>query len=107
MKRVANALRPKTGTDTVHVPAPACMFSNGLPLPFAGDSVSSEPDADVGDAPCVVGPEAWAVDGVSVGLVLPPTVDVMVAPVLMPVGPMTMGTMICSVLPSPSVVVFV
>jgi hypothetical protein len=90
------------------------MFSNGLPLPFAGDLVSSEPDADVEDVPGA-GPEAWAVelgdaavdDDISVEPILPPTVDVMVEPVLMAVGPITIGTMTCNVLPSLSVVVFV
>jgi hypothetical protein len=115
-KNTASAPRPNSGIDTVYLPAPACMFSNGLPLPFAGLFVSSEPDADVEEAPCDgAAPEAWAIelgdasvdDGVPVELMSSPRVDVMVDPVLMSVGPSTIGTMICSVLPSLSVVIFV
>jgi hypothetical protein len=85
-------------------------------LPFAGDSVSSAPDANVEEALCVgAGPETWAIelgnaavdDDISVELILPATVHVTVAPVLMPVGPNTIGTMICSIFPSLSVVVLV
>jgi len=93
------------------------MFSNGLPLPLAGGggaSVSSDPDADdvcVKEAPGVgTGAEGWA-EGLGDEIVdtgVPPaTVDVMMLPVLICVGPMTIGTIICSVLPSPSVDVFV
>jgi hypothetical protein len=115
-KNTASALRPNGGIDTVHLPAPACMFSNGLPLPLTGLFVSSEPGADVEEAPCVdASPKARAIelgdaavdDGVSVEHVSRPRVDVIVDPVLMPVGPNTIGTMICSILPSLSVIVFV
>jgi hypothetical protein len=84
MKSAASALRHKISTDTVRLPAPACMFSKGLPLPFAGDSVSSAPDANVEEALCVgAGPEAWAEelddaavdDAIFVELILPTTVD--------------------------------
>jgi len=103
------------GVDSDHLPAPACIFSNGLPLPLAGGgSVSSDPDADdvcVKEAPGVgTGAEGWA-EGLGDEMVdtgaLPATVDVTMLPVLICVGPMTMGTIICSVLPSPSVEVFV
>jgi len=103
------------GVDSDHLPAPACIFSNGLPLPLAGGgSVSSDPDADdvcVKEAPGVgTGAEGWA-EGLGDEIVdtgVPPaTVDVMMLPVLICVGPMTIGTIICSVLPSPSVEVFV
>jgi hypothetical protein len=115
--RISSAARAPSamrGVDRVHVPAPACMFSNGLPLPLAGGAVSSDPDPDdveVKEAPGVgTGAEGWA-DGLGEEMVdfgVPSArVDVMMLPVLICVGPITIGTMICSVLPSLSVDVFV
>jgi hypothetical protein len=118
-KRIHNTAKAPiaiSGIDTAHLPAPACMFTKGLPSPLAGGSGSSDPDpvADEGgdavdEAPAVgVGAEGWAVslrnDTADVGDA-PATVDVTMLPVLMPVGFTTMGTTICNVLPSPSVVV--
>lgn len=86
------------------------MFSKGLPLPFAaGRSVACEPAADVVGVdvrldPSGVGAAGAAAEDTVAWL---STVDVTVAPVLMPVGPITIGTTTCSVLPSPSVVVLV
>ena len=94
------------------------MFSKGLPLPLAGGSVSSDPDSRVEDGSAVgAGLGVWAV-GLGEAVVdecalllclrlLPPTVDVTMLPVLMEVGPMTIGTMICKVFPALSVVVSV
>lgn len=82
------------------------MFSKGLPFPFAGGSVSLEPPADVDDALCAED-AAGVGAGLSVELVLASTVEVMTLPVLIPVGPTTIGTMTCSVFPSLSVVVLV
>jgi hypothetical protein len=91
------------------------MFSNGLPLPLAGGSVSSDSDeVEVDDTPVALGVGAGA-EGWAVGLgdeiadvgEPPATVDVTMVPVLMPVGSMTIGTTICSVLPSLSMVVLV
>ena len=118
-KRIHNTAKAPiaiSGIDTAHLSAPACMFTKGLPSPLAGGSGSSDPDpvADEGgdavdEAPAVgVGAEGWAVslrnDTADVGDA-PATVDVTMLPVLMPVGFTTMGTTICNVLPSPSVVV--
>jgi hypothetical protein len=118
-KRIHNTAKAPiaiSGIDTAHLPAPACMFTKGLPSPLAGGSGSSDPDpvADGGgdaidEAPAVgAGAEGWAVslrnDTADVGDA-PATVDVTMLPVLMPVGFTTMGTTICNVLPSPSVVV--
>jgi len=103
------------GIDTAHLPAPACMFSKGLPLPLAGGAVSSDSDeVEVDNTPVALGVGAGA-EGWAVGLgdeiadvgEPPATVDVMMVPVLMPVGSMTIGTTICSVLPSLSMVVLV
>lgn len=101
-KSTAVTPSPNNGADTTHLPAPACIFSKGLPLPFAGRPVACEPPADVEVGPCVsAGPEAPVVvlsdaavdaDGL-VELASPSTVDVMGFPVLMPVGPITTGTM--------------
>lgn len=118
-KRIHNTAKAPiaiSGIDTAHLPAPACMFTKGLPSPLAGGSGSSDPDpvADEGgdavdEAPAVgAGAEGWAVslrnDTADVGDA-PATVDVTMLPVLMPVGFTTIGTTICNVLPSPSVVV--
>lgn len=118
-KRIHNTAKAPiaiSGIDTAHLSAPACMFTKGLPSPLAGGSGSSDSDpvADGGgdavdEAPAVgAGAEGWAVslrnDTADVGDA-PATVDVTMLPVLMPVGFTTMGTTICNVLPSPSVVV--
>jgi len=118
-KRIHNTAKAPialSGIDTAHLPAPACMFTKGLPSPLAGGSGSSDPDPvvdgggdAVDEAPAVgAGAEGWAVslrnDTADVGDA-PATVDVTMLPVLMPVGFTTMGTTICNVLPSPSVVV--
>lgn len=106
MKNTARAPRPSSGPETVHLPAPACMFSKGLPFPFAGGLVSLEPPADVEDALCIED-AACVGTGLSVELARPSTVEVTMSPVLIPVGPMTIGTMTWSVFPSLSVVVLV
>lgn len=119
--RITNAKKAPIiiwAADTAHLPASACMFSKGLPLPLAGGSVSSDPDSRVEDGSAVgAGLGVWAV-GLGEAVVdkcalllwlrlLPPTVDVTMLPVLMEVGPMTIGTMICKVFPALSVVVSV
>ncbi len=83
-------------------------------MPLAGGLVSSDPDGDdveVSEGPGDgAGAEGWALGlgDESVFISVPPAkVDVTMLPVLMCVGPMTIGMIICSVLPSPSVVVFV
>ena len=112
---MASTASPRSGPERVHLPAPACMFWKGLPLPFAGlcvcrgPAVGVEDGRDVGVALEV---SAGLDDAAAVGVTMaevafPCTVDVMMVPVLMPVGPITMGTTTCSVFPLLSVVVCV
>lgn len=115
----ATAPMPTRSPETPHRPAPACMFSKGLPLLFevlcgGGELVddaacgccSAGVDAGAG-APAVGLGDAAADVGESVALGWPSKVDVTVLPKLIVLGPITTGTMICSVCPSSFVVVLV
>lgn len=86
--------RPKIGADMTHLPAPACIFSNGLPLPLYGRSVACAGSVEVDGKESV----GLVLPGVGLGrersgleLVLLSKVVVIMSPVLIPVGPMTMG----------------
>jgi hypothetical protein len=91
------------------------MFSNGLPLPFDGGSACCElvgvatscACVDVAAGPAVGLGDAAADDGESVAVAPDSKVEVTILPVLVVLGPITMGIMISSVFPSLSVVVFV
>jgi hypothetical protein len=92
------------------------MFSNGLPFPLAGGSVPSEPGVAVESASCVgPGLDSCALrlgdrggdESAPAELIAPTIVDVTISPVLTPVGPITIGTRISSVLPSASILVSV
>lgn len=102
--------------------APACILSKGLPLlvdVFCGAFEVVVDDAacgccstcvDVGADASVVGlgeAEAEPDDCELVALAFPSRVDVTVLPKLMVLGPITTGTIISSVCPSPFVVVLV
>jgi len=101
--------------ETLQRPAPACMFSNGLPLPFAGGSAFCElvgvatscACVDVAAGPAVGLGDAAADDGESVAVAPASKVEVTIFPVLVVFGPMTIGMIISSVFPSLSVVVLV
>ena len=103
---------PITAPETPQRLAPACIFSKGLPLLFEtlppeGGEVDVGatlcPWVDTGAGAAVGLGEARADDGASVPF--GSSVDVVILPVLIVLGPMTMGTMTSSVLPSLSVVV--
>ena len=101
--------------ETLQRPAPACMFSNGLPLPFDGGSAFCELVGVATSCACVdvaaggaVGlGDAVADDGESVAVAPGSKVEVTILPVLVVLGPITIGIMISSVFPSLSVVVLV
>jgi hypothetical protein len=117
MNTPASSPIPTRAPETLQRPAPACMFSKGLPLPLAGGSAACELVDDAASCACVdvaagaaVGlGDAVADDGISVAVAVAPEskVEVTIFPVLVVFGPITIGMMISSVFPSLSVVVFV
>lgn len=113
IKTIASAAKPSTGPETAHLLA-AAGVSKGLPFPPAGLFVCRAPAADVEDGKKVrAGRDASADglgradDGAPVEVARPLSVDVEIAPVLIPEGPTTIGITTCRVLPLLSVVVFV
>lgn len=104
---------PSRGIDTDHLSAPACILSKGLPFPDAGLWVGRELEvADVaGAAAPVEDLEDTLAEGaaaecelLAVALAFAVMVEVDAPPVAIPLGPMTIGMMMASVLPSSVVV---
>lgn len=91
----------------------AADTSKGLPLPPAAPPPLAEAGGVEDGRRLSSGSEVWlgglvvTADGDLVEVGRPLSVDVDVEPVTIPDGPITMGTMTCSVWPLPSVVVLV
>jgi hypothetical protein len=102
---------PTNATEKLHRADPPCAErSKGLPLPMfvafavaeeAGDSCARDDAVEVDAAASAFEVAA----GLAVGLL--PSVEVIISPVVMVLGPMTIGMRSCSVFPLSSVVVTV
>jgi hypothetical protein len=113
MNSIAVATRPSKGIESDHLLA-AAGVSKGLPLPPPEPPVRCGAEVDVKDGSILRSGRDGAADGmegasddIRVTVARPLSVDVEIAPVTMPEGPIAIGTITCRVFPLPSVVVCV